>query len=141
MSRASRKTDRDQVARYADMFSAMGTEARLRIVQRLLTAHPEGLVLGEIQGEPEFLRERRAILKSSILRFCLPTMHAECVWRERHCYAARRTCYKQLKQFEISEASVASSEHLEKSGCEFWLQYLYFLPDAVPYSPSQNPQS
>lgn len=39
------------MARYADMFSAMGTEARLRIVQLLLTAHPEGLVVGEIQQE------------------------------------------------------------------------------------------
>jgi ArsR family transcriptional regulator len=33
------------------MFSAMGTEARLRIMQLLLTAHPEGLVVGEIQTE------------------------------------------------------------------------------------------
>lgn len=41
----------DQVARYADMFSAMGTEARLRIIQLLLSAHPEGLVVGEIQEE------------------------------------------------------------------------------------------
>jgi len=41
----------DQVARYADMFSAMGTEPRLRIMQLLLSAHPEGLVVGEIQGE------------------------------------------------------------------------------------------
>lgn len=40
-----------QVARYADMFSAMGTEARLRIMQLLLKAHPEGLVVGEIQQE------------------------------------------------------------------------------------------
>ena len=31
------------------MFSAMGTEARLRIMQLLLSAHPEGLVVGEIQ--------------------------------------------------------------------------------------------
>ncbi len=29
----------------------MGTEARLRIMQLLLTAHPEGLVVGEIQEE------------------------------------------------------------------------------------------
>ena len=41
----------EQVAKYADMFSAMGTEARLRIMQLLLTAHPEGLVVGEIQEE------------------------------------------------------------------------------------------
>jgi DNA-binding transcriptional ArsR family regulator len=39
------------VARYADMFSAMGTEPRLRIMQLLLSAHPDGLVVGEIQQE------------------------------------------------------------------------------------------
>jgi ArsR family transcriptional regulator, arsenate/arsenite/antimonite-responsive transcriptional repressor len=41
----------DQVAKYADMFSAMGTEPRLRIMQLLLSAHPGGLVVGEIQEE------------------------------------------------------------------------------------------
>ena len=41
----------EQVARYADMFSAIGTEPRLRIMQLLLSAHPEGLVVGEIQEE------------------------------------------------------------------------------------------
>ncbi len=43
----------DRVARYADMFSAMGTEPRLRIMQLLLSAHPEGLVVSEIQDELE----------------------------------------------------------------------------------------
>jgi ArsR family transcriptional regulator, arsenate/arsenite/antimonite-responsive transcriptional repressor len=37
------------VARYADMFAAMGAEPRLRIMQLLLQAHPEGLVVTEIQ--------------------------------------------------------------------------------------------
>ncbi|MCU1258902.1 MAG: transcriptional regulator, ArsR family [Bryobacterales bacterium] len=41
----------DQITRYADMFAAMGTESRLRIVQLLLSAHPGGLVVGEIQAE------------------------------------------------------------------------------------------
>jgi ArsR family transcriptional regulator len=41
----------EKVIKYADMFSAMGTEARLRIMQLLLKAHPEGLVVGEIQEE------------------------------------------------------------------------------------------
>src|SRR6201985_3790326 len=45
------RTSSDRVARLADMFSAMGTEPRLRIMQLLLTAHPEGLVVGEIQEE------------------------------------------------------------------------------------------
>jgi len=33
------------------MFAAMGTESRLRIMQLLLSAHPEGLVVGEILAE------------------------------------------------------------------------------------------
>ena len=45
----SRNTER--VAKYADMFSAMGTEPRLRIMQLLLSAHPEGLVVGDIQND------------------------------------------------------------------------------------------
>jgi ArsR family transcriptional regulator, arsenate/arsenite/antimonite-responsive transcriptional repressor len=39
------------IARYADMFSAMGTESRLRIMQLLITAEPQGLVVGDIQSE------------------------------------------------------------------------------------------
>jgi ArsR family transcriptional regulator, arsenate/arsenite/antimonite-responsive transcriptional repressor len=38
-------------ARYADMFAALGAEPRLRIVRLLLAAHPDGLVVGEIQAE------------------------------------------------------------------------------------------
>jgi ArsR family transcriptional regulator len=51
MPLASAKKSSEQVTRYADMFSAMGTEARLRVMQLLLSAHPEGLVVGEIQEE------------------------------------------------------------------------------------------
>ncbi len=51
MPSAQSKKTTEQVAKYADMFSAMGTEARLRIMQLLLSAHPEGLVVGEIQEE------------------------------------------------------------------------------------------
>jgi ArsR family transcriptional regulator len=51
MATTQAKPNLDQVARYADMFSAMGTEARLRIMQLLLKAHPVGLVVGEIQEE------------------------------------------------------------------------------------------
>jgi DNA-binding transcriptional ArsR family regulator len=39
------------VTRYADMFSAMGTEPRLRIMRLLLSAHPDGLVAGDIGAE------------------------------------------------------------------------------------------
>ena len=40
-----------KVAAYADMFSALGTEPRLRILRLLLAAHPAGLVAGAIQSE------------------------------------------------------------------------------------------
>jgi DNA-binding transcriptional ArsR family regulator len=39
------------VVRYADMFAALGTEARLQILRLLLSAHPDGMVVGEIQEE------------------------------------------------------------------------------------------
>ena len=39
------------VARYADMFSAMGTEPRLRIMRVLLAAHPDGMIAGDIGAE------------------------------------------------------------------------------------------
>jgi DNA-binding transcriptional ArsR family regulator len=45
------RTVTDRVAHYADMFSAMGQEPRLRIMQLLLSAHPDGLVVNEIQNE------------------------------------------------------------------------------------------
>jgi len=48
-----KRDDAELTARYADMFSAMGTEPRLRIVRLLLNAHPEGLVVGEIGSELE----------------------------------------------------------------------------------------
>ena len=51
MAGAKAKKSSEQVVKYADMFTAMGTEPRLRIMQLLLSAHPDGLVVGEIQSE------------------------------------------------------------------------------------------
>jgi ArsR family transcriptional regulator, arsenate/arsenite/antimonite-responsive transcriptional repressor len=39
------------IHRYADMFTALGTESRLRILRLLLSAHPEGMVVNEIGQE------------------------------------------------------------------------------------------
>ena len=41
----------DDTARYAGLFAALGAEPRLRILRLLLSAHPDGLVVGEIQAE------------------------------------------------------------------------------------------
>ena len=40
-----------EVTRFADMFAALGAEPRLRIVRLLLSAHPDGLVVNEIQED------------------------------------------------------------------------------------------
>ncbi len=40
-----------KTARFADVLSAMGTEPRLRILRLLLSAYPEGMVVGEIAVE------------------------------------------------------------------------------------------
>lgn len=49
--RISMNEKHEEVSRYADMFAAMGSEPRLRIMRLLLTAHPEGMVVGEIGAE------------------------------------------------------------------------------------------
>jgi DNA-binding transcriptional ArsR family regulator len=41
----------DEITRFADMFSAMGTVPRLRIMRVLLSAHPDGMVVGDIAAE------------------------------------------------------------------------------------------
>lgn len=43
----------ENIADYADMLAAMGSEARLRIMRLLLSAHPRGMVAGEIGTELE----------------------------------------------------------------------------------------
>lgn len=46
-----KKHDDQLTIRYADMLAAMGTEPRLRIMRLLLSAHPGGLVVGDIGAE------------------------------------------------------------------------------------------
>src|SRR6516165_1427255 len=45
------KPTEEEIVRFADMFSAMGTGPRLRIMRTLLSAHPDGMVVGEIGAE------------------------------------------------------------------------------------------
>jgi len=43
----------EQVSRIADRMAALGAEPRLRILRLLLSAHPQGMVAGEIGAELE----------------------------------------------------------------------------------------
>jgi DNA-binding transcriptional ArsR family regulator len=40
-----------EAARFADMFAALGSQPRLEIMRLLLSAHPDGLIVGDIQSE------------------------------------------------------------------------------------------
>ena len=45
------KSQKPDIALYARMLSAMGTEPRLRIMRLLLSAHPRGMIVMDIQAE------------------------------------------------------------------------------------------
>lgn len=47
----SPKLKQEEVSLYADMFAAIGSEPRLRIMRLLLSAYPDGMVVGEIAEE------------------------------------------------------------------------------------------
>jgi ArsR family transcriptional regulator, arsenate/arsenite/antimonite-responsive transcriptional repressor len=47
---AARPTE-EEITRFADMFSAMGTGPRLRIMRVLLSAHPIGIVASDVGAE------------------------------------------------------------------------------------------
>lgn len=100
------ETDQNQTARFADMLAAMGTEPRLRIIRLLLSAHPEGLIAGDIQAElgipastlshhleklrhEELVRVRRESTflwysaNTEVLRELLTFLYAECCTRNK----------------------------------------------------------
>lgn len=51
VSRLKIALETDRTASYADMFAALGSEPRLRILRSLLAAHPDGMVVGKIHSE------------------------------------------------------------------------------------------
>lgn len=111
----SNRKSEEQLARFADMFSAMGTEARLRIMQLLLSAHPDGMVVSEIQEELEIpnstlshhldkLRNEELVQvrrESTFLRYTADTdtlqqllqfLYAECCTRNKALKPEQVTC-------------------------------------------------
>lgn len=51
MNKAKAAQSDEQIIRYADMFSAMGAEPRLRIMRLLLSAHPDGMIASDLGKE------------------------------------------------------------------------------------------
>ncbi|MBI3669901.1 MAG: helix-turn-helix transcriptional regulator [Acidobacteria bacterium] len=88
------------VARYADMLAAMGAEPRLRIMRLLLSAHPEGLVVGDIQAELEIPGSTLSHHLEKLKNEGLVTVRRE---RQYLWYAANADALRELLTFLYEE--------------------------------------
>ena len=106
ISRA-KQAEMDRVARYADVFAALGAEPRLQIVRLLLSAHPDGMVVNEIQAE---------------LQIAAPTLshHLDKLKNEELVTVTRESTYLRYRaNADVLQEVLAFlfSECCKKSGC------------------------
>ena len=97
---ASTRKTTEQVAKFADMLSAMGTEPRLRIMQLLLSAHPDGLVVGDIQAELEIPNSTLSHHLEKLKNEDLVTVRRESTFLR---YTANTEALQELLQFLYAE--------------------------------------
>jgi DNA-binding transcriptional ArsR family regulator len=98
--------DSERTTRYADIFAALGSEPRLRILRLLLSAHPDGMVVNEIQAKLE--------ITASILSHHLDKLRNEdllTVTRESTClrYRANAEVLQEVLTFLFAECCKRSS--------------------------------
>jgi len=95
----------DRLVDYADMFAALGSEPRLRIVRLLLSAYPEGLIVGDIQAE-------LGIANSTLSHHLEKLKHEGLVSVRRDAnrlwYCAREDVLEQLLSFLFAECCTRS---------------------------------
>jgi ArsR family transcriptional regulator, arsenate/arsenite/antimonite-responsive transcriptional repressor len=117
MTASKKKQDPEQITRFADMLAAMGTEPRLRIMQLLLSAHPDGMIVGDIGSELgipnstlshhlDKLRNEDLVCvrrdgtflwysaNTDALQELLGFLYAECCTRNRACEPQKIVCCK-----------------------------------------------
>jgi len=82
------------------MLSAMGTEPRLRIMQLLLSAHPDGLVVGDIQAELEIPNSTLSHHLEKLKNEDLVTVRRESTFLR---YTANTEALQELLQFLYAE--------------------------------------
>jgi ArsR family transcriptional regulator len=100
MESVASKRRAERVAKCADMFSAMGTEPRLRIMQLLLSAHPEGLVVGDVQRELEIPNSTLSHHLDKLKNEGLVNVERESTFLR---YTANTEALQELLQFLYSE--------------------------------------
>jgi len=89
-----------KTARYADMFAALGTEVRLQILRLLLSAHPDGMVVGEIQSELEIPASTLSHHLEKLRGEGLATVQRESTFLR---YTANTTALEELLGFLFAE--------------------------------------
>jgi ArsR family transcriptional regulator len=97
---ASTNKNAERLAKCADMFSAMGTETRLRIMQLLLSAHPEGLVVGDIQSELDITNSTLSHHLDKLKNEDLVLVHRESTFLR---YTANTEALQSVLQFLYAE--------------------------------------
>jgi ArsR family transcriptional regulator, arsenate/arsenite/antimonite-responsive transcriptional repressor len=90
----------DEVTRYADMFSAIGAEPRLRIMRLLLSAHPAGMVVGELQSELDIPNSTLSHHLDKLRHHGLVTVHRESAFLR---YAVDANALQELLRFLYAE--------------------------------------
>jgi ArsR family transcriptional regulator len=89
-----------EVTRYAEMFSAIGAEPRLRIMRLLLSAHPDGLVVGELQSELDIPSSTLSHHLDKLRNHGLVTVHRESTFLR---YAVDTDALQELLGFLYAE--------------------------------------
>ena len=94
------KTKDADVARYAQVLSAMGTEPRLRIMRLLLSAYPGGMIVMDIQAELGIPGSTLSHHLEKLKNVGLATVRREhcCLW-----YSANTEVLQELLAFLFQE--------------------------------------
>jgi ArsR family transcriptional regulator, arsenate/arsenite/antimonite-responsive transcriptional repressor len=101
-----RRPDPDVVTRSAQRFAALGAEPRLQILRLLLAAHPNGLVVGEVQEEMEIPGSTLSHHLEKLKQVGLVTVRREgtYLW-----YAAQTDALREVLNFLYEECCTRSS--------------------------------
>ena len=95
-----KKPSPELITRYADMFSAIGTAPRLRIMRLLLSAHPDGLVVGDISSDLEIPSSTLSHHLEKLKNEDLVTVHREGTYLR---YSANTEALRELLGFLYTE--------------------------------------
>lgn len=99
------------VSRYADMFAAIGSEPRLRIMQLLFRTYPQGMVVNEIKDKLQIPNSTLSHHLEKLRTENLVTVEKD---RQYLCYTANANAMQDLLSFLYVEDYLSNSQSTEK---------------------------